>query len=78
MSAPGRGGGEPEEAIESPCVDVCVIDEETGLCEGCARTLAEIAEWSRYSPERRRRIIAELERRSPPAGAGGDPGGSPR
>lgn len=63
MSAPGRGGGEPEEAIESPCVDVCVIDEETGLCEGCARTLEEIAEWGGYSPERRREITAALAAR---------------
>jgi predicted Fe-S protein YdhL (DUF1289 family) len=49
---------------ESPCIDICVMDPETGLCEGCARTLDEIAEWSSYTPAERRRIIAELGQRT--------------
>ena len=32
--------------METPCIQVCVIDPGTGLCEGCRRTLAEIAAWS--------------------------------
>lgn len=52
------------EAIESPCTNVCVIDERTGYCEGCGRTLDEIAEWSTYTPAERQRIIAELGQRS--------------
>jgi predicted Fe-S protein YdhL (DUF1289 family) len=52
-----------DEPVESPCTDVCVMDPETGLCEGCARTLDEIAEWSSYSSAERRRIIAELGQR---------------
>jgi len=51
------------EPIESPCVDVCVIDPDSGLCEGCARTLEEIARWAAYSTDERRRIMAELEGR---------------
>ena len=31
--------------IASPCIDVCKIDEASGLCLGCWRTLAEIAAW---------------------------------
>lgn len=31
----------------SPCIKVCSIDEETGFCLGCARTLQEVARWSR-------------------------------
>jgi predicted Fe-S protein YdhL (DUF1289 family) len=58
------------EAIESPCIDICVIDEQSGLCEGCGRTLDEIAEWGAYTPAERRRIIAELGQRDyPHAGA---------
>jgi uncharacterized protein len=52
------------EAIESPCNNVCVIDEESGYCEDCRRTLDEIAEWSSFSPAERRRIIAELDQRN--------------
>lgn len=47
-------------AIESPCIKVCVIEAETGLCAGCGRTLEEIAGWAGMSAERRRRIMAEL------------------
>lgn len=57
---------------ESPCVKVCVIHPATGLCLGCARTLDEIAAWSRLGPERRRAIMAELPARQPaPSGRRG-------
>jgi predicted Fe-S protein YdhL (DUF1289 family) len=49
--------------METPCIKICVIDPATGLCEGCARTLAEIAAWARLAPAERRRIMAELPRR---------------
>jgi predicted Fe-S protein YdhL (DUF1289 family) len=32
-------------AVPSPCTSVCRIDPRTGWCEGCARTLDEIAAW---------------------------------
>lgn len=50
-------------AIESPCVKICVIDQRRSLCEGCGRTLAEIAGWTRLAPEERRRIMASLPAR---------------
>jgi predicted Fe-S protein YdhL (DUF1289 family) len=33
-------------AVPSPCISVCRMDAKTGLCEGCHRTLDEIAAWS--------------------------------
>jgi predicted Fe-S protein YdhL (DUF1289 family) len=53
--------------MESPCIQVCVIDQQSGLCAGCHRTLAEIAAWSGLPPAERRRIMSELPKR---AGAG--------
>ena len=47
--------------MESPCVKVCVIDPVTGYCEGCARTIKEIAQWSSYSAQIRHRLMGELE-----------------
>ncbi|MGH6780750.1 MAG: DUF1289 domain-containing protein [Sphingomonadaceae bacterium] len=47
----------------SPCVQICVIDPASGLCEGCLRTLQEIADWSRLSETERLAIMAELPRR---------------
>lgn len=47
----------------SPCVEVCSIDETTGYCYGCGRTLSEIADWPRMTPEEKRRVLAELDER---------------
>jgi predicted Fe-S protein YdhL (DUF1289 family) len=46
--------------IESPCNQVCAVDPRSGLCIGCGRSVAEIASWTRYSADERRRIMAEL------------------
>lgn len=47
----------------SPCIKVCVIDPASGLCEGCGRTLQEIAQWARLSEVERQAIMAELPER---------------
>lgn len=49
--------------IDSPCTKVCVI-HKTGLCVGCYRTLDEIAEWSKMTPETRRGIMETLPARA--------------
>lgn len=47
----------------SPCVRLCTLDPEIGLCVGCGRTLAEIGQWSRYSDAERRAIMDSLAER---------------
>jgi uncharacterized protein len=47
----------------SPCLRVCILDPETGLCEGCGRTGQEIADWYAMSEEQRLAIMAGLEER---------------
>jgi len=32
--------------VRSPCVSVCRMDAASGWCEGCLRTLDEIAVWA--------------------------------
>jgi predicted Fe-S protein YdhL (DUF1289 family) len=49
--------------VASPCVSVCVIDEPTGLCAGCYRTLGEIAGWIDLSAAERRAVVASLATR---------------
>jgi uncharacterized protein len=46
--------------METPCVDVCEIDRASGLCQGCGRTIDEIANWASMSSAERRRIMSEL------------------
>ncbi len=42
--------------VVSPCVSVCRIGVVVPLCEGCLRTLPEIAAWSRM-PDAEKRIV---------------------
>ncbi|MBS0215249.1 MAG: DUF1289 domain-containing protein [Proteobacteria bacterium] len=45
--------------ILSPCVNVCEMGDD-GLCEGCLRTLDEIAAWGVMSPQSRLHVIDVL------------------
>lgn len=54
-------------AVLSPCVGICRIHPQSRLCEGCGRSLVEIAEWPAWSDERRRAVLARLARRNPSA-----------
>jgi uncharacterized protein len=47
----------------SPCINVCRMDPRTGWCEGCLRTIEEIAAWSSASEERKRAVWVEIRRR---------------
>ncbi|MBV8699911.1 DUF1289 domain-containing protein [Bradyrhizobium sp.] len=53
---------------DTPCIAVCMIDPQTGLCLGCGRTLPEIARWGGMESAERRALMAELPARM--AGAG--------
>jgi predicted Fe-S protein YdhL (DUF1289 family) len=59
----GETASEDAAMIETPCIKICSIDPETGLCSGCARTRGEIASWSSLSNEERRAIMALLPNR---------------
>lgn len=50
--------------VPSPCVSVCRMDARSGLCEGCFRTLDEIAEWSGASDDEKRAIWGKLLKRA--------------
>ena len=49
--------------VPSPCINVCRMDPRTGLCEGCARTIEEIAQWSTASDATKRAVWIEIRRR---------------
>jgi hypothetical protein len=58
-----RGMDEPRPTIATPCIKVCLIDGESGLCVGCQRTLPEVATWARLSDAERADIMATLPAR---------------
>jgi predicted Fe-S protein YdhL (DUF1289 family) len=49
--------------IASPCIKVCLIDGESGLCMGCHRTLPEVARWSAMTDAERAEIMDALPAR---------------
>ncbi len=34
-----------EVEVQSPCIGVCSVDDSTGFCLGCYRTMDEIQQW---------------------------------
>ncbi|MBS0480056.1 MAG: DUF1289 domain-containing protein [Proteobacteria bacterium] len=52
----------PVQTVESPCVNICTIGKDR-LCEGCRRSIDEIARWSRMTPAERDAVMAELANR---------------
>ena len=50
--------------VKSPCISVCKMDDATGLCIGCLRTLDEIAAWGVAGDEERRAVWQELVKRA--------------
>jgi len=45
--------------VSSPCIGVCRLDA-TGHCEGCHRSVAEIAAWARLDETERQRLMGEV------------------
>jgi hypothetical protein len=56
--------------LASPCVSVCKMDAASGLCEGCLRTLDEIAHWGLYDDDEKRAVLAALPARRAAGGRG--------
>jgi len=52
--------------VKTPCVQVCQMDPQRGVCLGCGRSLDQIARWSQMSDAERDRILAELPARKEP------------
>ena len=53
----------PPLAVRSPCVSICRIVPETGYCEGCLRTIDEIAAWGTMSSAERQSVWLTLRER---------------
>ncbi len=47
-------------ARQSPCINVCKMDDASGWCLGCLRTIDEIVVWTRLSDAQREAVLARL------------------
>jgi hypothetical protein len=50
--------------VPSPCLSICRMDAATEACEGCFRTLEEIAAWGMASEQQKRAIWKLLVQRA--------------
>lgn len=57
--AAGQGADVP-----SPCVSVCCMAPDTGLCQGCLRTIEEITAWSRLHAVGKRAVWQAIATRA--------------
>jgi predicted Fe-S protein YdhL (DUF1289 family) len=54
---------EKEDTPFSPCISVCRMSDQSGLCEGCFRTLDEITGWGHRAPEAKRAVWRSIQLR---------------
>lgn len=52
-----------EQEIQSPCIGVCSIDDMTGYCQGCYRTLEEIRQWWDMDNSAKAAVVKTAEER---------------
>ncbi|MES2337231.1 MAG: DUF1289 domain-containing protein [Pseudomonadota bacterium] len=50
--------------VLSPCINICRIQETTGWCVGCRRTLDEIGGWSMMDDAGRQAVLDQLPTRT--------------
>jgi uncharacterized protein len=46
--------------IATPCIKICIVDGESGLCMGCFRSLPEVSRWGKMTDAERALIIDGL------------------
>jgi len=59
--------------VPSPCINICRMNEATGLCEGCLRTLDEIACWSLLDDAEKHTVWQQLDQRRAAAAGSAPP-----
>lgn len=47
----------------TPCIGICRLHPQTGLCEGCLRSGEEIAAWPGLRDDQRRQLMVLLAQR---------------
>ncbi len=59
----GRTVDAAGDVVPSPCISVCRINADSGMCEGCFRTLGEISSWARSGPDVQRELWRTIGQR---------------
>ena len=46
--------------ISSPCIGICSVDDLSGLCVGCFRSMDEISQWWDMNDAERNKVMGQL------------------
>jgi predicted Fe-S protein YdhL (DUF1289 family) len=57
------GDSRTQAKLVSPCISVCQMDAENGVCLGCYRTRGEIAAWPSMTADEQNGLLNELRDR---------------
>ena len=49
--------------VKSPCIGVCSMNEQTGLCHGCYRNIDEIKQWWDLNNLQKQAVLDKLAAR---------------
>ena len=60
------GGKKYTQGLPSPCMSVCEMDDASGLCRGCLRTLDEITAWGNADDAFKRQVWQAIAERVAP------------
>ena len=50
--------------VDSPCINICILDPDKDLCIGCYRTAEEISKWSFLSKFEKEELLLKIKSRS--------------
>ena len=46
--------------IDSPCIDICTIDRDSGECIGCGCTVEKVRNWANFDNLKKKQILENL------------------
>ena len=49
--------------IRSPCIGLCALNRETGICGGCFRHIDEIIDWTGLNDDEKRAVLTRCAER---------------
>jgi uncharacterized protein len=50
--------------VQSPCIGVCAMNDATGFCNGCFRTITEIQDWWDLDNIEKKKVVEDSNLRA--------------
>ena len=50
--------------VKSPCINICKINNDSGLCIGCYRNINEVYNWIRFTDKQKKIVLSKIHKRA--------------